>query len=309
MTVILSAQHLEKTFQTRGKSVRAVQDVSLKLHQGEVLAFLGPNGAGKTTTIKMIAGLILPDQGRVEIAGMNPHTNPRTMQHIGAVLEGSRNLYWKLTPAENIEYFGVLRGLMRKTARTRGRQLLERFELSHKAQTPVQELSRGMQQKVAIAVALVHRPLVFLLDEPTLGLDIEASEVVKEIVINIAQEGCGVLLTTHQLEIAEELSQRVMIIQQGQILVEEPTAKLIQQFSGTAYEIELPELLDRDRQRKVALVGGVVAERIIFVHETEMLYAVLAILNPLPILRISKERSRLSDIFLQLIREGRSGSG
>lgn len=305
MSVILNARNLGKTFHGRGKSVRAVQDVSLQLYEGEVLAFLGPNGAGKTTTIKMIAGLILPDAGTVEILGMNPHHNPRAMQQLGAVLEGSRNLYWKLTPAENIEYFGVLRGLTRRTARTRGKQLLERFELSHKGRTPVQELSRGMQQKVAIAVALVHRPRVLLLDEPTLGLDVEASEVVKEIVTNIAQEGCGVLLTTHQLEIAEELSHRVMIIQQGQILVEEPTKALIQQFSGTAYTIELPELLDADRQSKIALMGGVVDDRMIFVHETETLYAVLAILEPLPLLRITKERSRLSDIFLQLIREGR----
>jgi ABC-2 type transport system ATP-binding protein len=309
MSVILNARNLEKTFHGRGKSVRAVQDVSLQLYEGEVLAFLGPNGAGKTTTIKMIAGLILPDAGTVDIVGMNPHHNPRAMQQIGAVLEGSRNLYWKLTPEENIEYFGVLRGLTRSTARTRGQQLLERFELSHKRKTPVQALSRGMQQKVAISVALVHRPRVLLLDEPTLGLDVEASEVVKEIVTKIAQEGCGVLLTTHQLEIAEELSHRVMIIQQGQILVEESTTKLIQQFSGTAYAIELPEPLDSDRQSKVAVMGGVVEDRIIFVHETETLYAVLSILEPLPLLRINKERSRLSDIFLQLIREGREGSG
>jgi ABC-2 type transport system ATP-binding protein len=305
MSVILNARNLEKTFHGRGKSVRAVQDVSLQLYEGEVLAFLGPNGAGKTTTIKMISGLILPDAGTVEILGMNPHHNPRAMQQLGAVLEGSRNLYWKLTPEENIEYFGVLRGLTRRTARSRGKQLLERFELSHKGRTPVQELSRGMQQKVAIAVALVHRPRVLLLDEPTLGLDVEASEVVKEIVTNIAQEGCGVLLTTHQLEIAEELSHRVMIIQQGQILVEEPTTTLIQQFSGTAYTIELPELLDADHQSKVALMGGVVDDRMIVVHETETLYAVLAILEPLPLLRVTKERSRLSDIFLQLIRAGR----
>lgn len=309
MSVILSAQSLQKTFHSGSKSVRAVQDVSLELYAGEVVAFLGPNGAGKTTTIKMIAGLILPDGGTVEVVGMNPHLNPRAMQQIGAVLEGSRNLYWKLTPEENIEYFGVLRGLTRRTARTQGNQLLERFELSHKRKIPVQELSRGMQQKVAIAVALVHRPRVLLLDEPTLGLDVEASEVVKEIVTNIAQEGCGILLTTHQLEIAEELSHRVLIIQQGQILVKEMTTTLIQQFSGTAYTIELPELLDADRQSKVALIGGAVEERMIFVHETEMLYAVLSILKPLPILRISKERSRLSDIFLQLIREGREGSG
>lgn len=208
----LEVENLRKTYRYGAALVEAVRSVSLTLTAGEVLAFLGPNGAGKTTTIKMIAGLIRPDAGRVRIAGLDPHRNPQALRLLGAVLEGNRNLYWRLTPEENLEYFGVLKGLSCREARWRGRVLLERFELTSKRRTTVQTLSRGMQQKLALAVALVQQPKLLLLDEPTLGLDVEATQNVKALVKAIASEGCAILLTTHQLDIAEELSDRVAII-------------------------------------------------------------------------------------------------
>ena len=217
---ILEAQTLKKSYPIKGQAVLAVRDVSLNIAAGEVLAFLGPNGAGKTTTIKMIAGLILPDAGWVRIAGRNPHQDAKALRSLGAVLEGNRNLYWRLTAAENLEYFGVLRGLSRRVARQRGQTLLERFELTEKRTTVVQALSRGMQQKLAIAVSLIHDPQLLLLDEPTLGLDVEATQTVKTLVREIAAEGRAILLTTHQLDIAEELSDRVAIINQGKIVAE-----------------------------------------------------------------------------------------
>jgi ABC-2 type transport system ATP-binding protein len=169
----LEVDSLRKTFRYGNKLVEAVRSVSLSLASGEVLAFLGANGAGKTTTIKMIAGLIRPDAGQVRIAGVDPHSNSQALQMLGAVLKGNRNLYWRLTPEENLEYFGVLKGLSCREARRRGRVLLERFGLLSKCHTTVQTLSRGMQQKLAIAVALIHQPQLLLLDEPTLGLDVD----------------------------------------------------------------------------------------------------------------------------------------
>lgn len=120
---VLEAHHLRKTYRYQGKVIEAVRDVSLSIAAKEVLAFLGPNGAGKTTTIKMIAGLILPDDGKVKIVGRNPHRDTQALRMLGAVLEGNRNLYWRLTPEENLEYFGVLRGLSRSFARKRGNEL------------------------------------------------------------------------------------------------------------------------------------------------------------------------------------------
>ncbi|MFM7425515.1 MAG: ABC transporter ATP-binding protein [Elainella sp.] len=304
--LILEAEHLQKVYRTRGKSFTAVQDVSLKLAAGEVLAFLGPNGAGKTTSIKMIAGLILPDAGWVKIVGRDPHRDPRALRAIGAVLEGNRNVYWRLTAAENLEYFGVLRGLSQKAARRQSQVLLERFDLVEKRQALVQTLSRGMQQKLAIAVALMHDPQLLLLDEPTLGLDVEATESVKRLVRDIAAEGRAILLTTHQLDIAEELSDRVAIINQGQIVVEEPTVELIRQFSGNASTIVLEQPLDAQRLSKLEQLGATIGSPTqIYLSDPDLLYPVLDVLRPLPIAQLSQDQANLTDIFLQLVRAGR----
>ncbi len=300
----LEVDNLKKTYRYGGKLVEAVRSVSLTLAAGEVLAFLGPNGAGKTTTIKMIAGLIRPDVGRVRIAGLDPHHNPHALRMLGAVLEGNRNLYWRLTPEENLEYFGVLKGLTRREARRRGKVLLERFDLTSKRRTPVQTLSRGMQQKLALAVALIHQPKLVLLDEPTLGLDVEATQNVKALVRAIASEGCAILLTTHQLDIAEELSDQVAIIQKGEIIASSSTRDLIRQFSGSAYTIEVEGELDPLRVRALQEVGAEVqAGQVIYMGSPEGLYPVFEILKPLPLIQVKKDSADLTEIFLNLVQE------
>lgn len=300
----LEVAHLQKSYRYGKTLVQAVRDVSLTLAMGEVLAFLGPNGAGKTTTIKMIAGLIRPDAGRVQIAGIDPHRNPQALRFVGAVLEGNRNLYWRLTPEENLDYFGVLKGLTRSEVRRRSRELLERFELTSKRRTSVQKLSRGMQQKLAIAVALIHQPKLLLLDEPTLGLDVEATQYVKGLVKAIAANGCAILLTTHQLDIAEELSDRVAIIQKGEIIASATTRDLIQQFSGTAYIIEVEGELDSLQiQALHNLHAQIQAGKIIYMGNSFGLYSVIEVLKPLPILQVKKDAADLTEIFLKLVRE------
>lgn len=296
---LLQVQNLQKAYRFQEKISYAVQDVSLEINANQVLAFLGPNGAGKTTTIKMIAGLVMPDRGNVRINERDPHREPQARRLIGAVLEGNRNLYWRLSPAENLEYFGVLRGLTRRVARQRSRVLLDRFELSHKDRTMVQKLSRGMQQKVAIAVALIHQPPLLLLDEPTLGLDVEATQTVKRLVREIASEGRAILLTTHQLDIAEELSDRVAIINKGQIVVQQQTTALIEQFSSAIYRVEVSQL-PSERTSKLISIGAIVEDTTIRIPDPALLYPVLEILKPLPIVRLETERANLTDIFLKL---------
>ncbi len=301
-SITLDARHLKKSYGRGKQRFEAVRDVSLRICAGEVLAFLGPNGAGKTTTIKMIGGLVRPDGGQVRINGLDPHRQSMALKRVGAVLEGNRNLYWRLTPLENIEYFGGLRQVPRKVARQRGEQLLEQFGLSDKRKTPVQKLSRGMQQKLAIAVALVHQPTLLLLDEPTLGLDVEASETVKTLVREIAAEGCAILLTTHQLGVAEELSDRVAIIRQGQIIAEQSTHELIQQFSGSSYRIDCAQPIDLERAKKIMILGGTVTDNQVY-FSGDALYQMLDILRPLPIKEIRQDRADLTDVFLSLIRD------
>lgn len=300
---ILTAHQLRKAYRSQGKEMVAVREVSLCLAKGEILAFLGPNGAGKTTSIKMIAGLIRPDQGWVRICDRDPHRQPAALKLVGAVLEGNRNVYWRYTPAENLEYFGILRGMSGQAARQRGAELLDQFQLSHKRQTLVQSLSRGMQQKLAIAVALMHSPALLLLDEPTLGLDVEATEDVKRLIREIVHQGCAILLTTHQLAIAEELSDRVAIINNGEIVTEATTADLIRQFSGSAYLVETEHSIPAERVRKLHLLGvDLQTERSLHVTDVQVLYQVLAILNPMPIVQIQKDQANLTDVFLKLVR-------
>lgn len=298
----LEVDNLRKHYRYGGKLVEAVRSVSLTLDAGEVLAFLGPNGAGKTTTIKMIAGLIRPDAGRVRIAGLDPHHNPKALRLLGAVLEGNRNLYWRLTPEENLAYFGVLKGLTHQEARRRGRVLLERFDLLSKRRAIVQTLSRGMQQKLALAVALVHQPKLLLLDEPTLGLDVEATQNVKALVKAIASEGCAILLTTHQLDIAEELSDRVAIIQKGEIIASSPTHDLIRQFAGSTYTIKVEGELDSVRTLVLQGIGADIQDRrVIYRGSPEGLYQVFEVLKPLPLVEVKKDSADLTTIFLKLV--------
>nr|WP_228038407.1 ABC transporter ATP-binding protein [Nodosilinea sp. LEGE 06152] len=301
----MDTRNLSKVYGRGKQRFEAVQQVSLTLRQGEVLAFLGPNGAGKTTTIKMIAGLVRPTQGQITVAGEDPHRQPRALRHIGAVLEGNRNLYWRLTPEENLEYFGVLRQVPRKVAHRRGLELLARFGLEEKRQTPVQKLSRGMQQKVAIAVALIHNPKLLLLDEPTLGLDVEASEMVKALVRQIAQEGRAVLLTTHQLDVAEELSDRVAIIRRGRIIAEQSTEALLREFSSsTTYHLEVEGDLSPQQIHTVTQLGATVQGRqITYAGTPEHLYGLLGALSPVPLVSVQRDRADLTQVFLKLVND------
>ncbi|MDZ8261976.1 MULTISPECIES: ABC transporter ATP-binding protein [unclassified Nostoc] len=300
---VLEVSGLSKSFNYRGKTLRAVDDVCLNIAPGEVVAFLGSNGAGKTTTIKMIAGLVKPDKGWVQIAGFNPHENQQAFKELGVVLEGNRNLYWNFTPIQNLEYFGMLKGLNRRAVRNNAIELLERFDLLAKARTQVQHLSRGMQQKLAIAVALIHQPKLLLLDEPTLGLDVEASENIKTLVSELVQEGYAILLTTHQLDVAEELSNRVVIIHQGKIITEQPTSKIIQQFSRSGYTIKIERALELTQIRALEVLGAVVqSNQDIYIQDLERLYSLLEKLKPLPIIKVEKEQADLTQIFLKITR-------
>lgn len=210
-----------------------VDNISFTLSGGEILALLGPNGAGKTTTIKMILGLVLPTAGYADIIG-NDMSDSRGMragaQHVGAVLEGARNAYWRLSVLENLRYFGGLRGLSRKQIDTRAQELLVLLGLEQQRDVEVRKFSRGMQQKAAIANALMHDPEILILDEPTLGLDVEASRLLEETVANLADAGKAILLTTHVMDLAQRLAGRIFVINQGQEVANDTTAALLKRF-------------------------------------------------------------------------------
>jgi ABC-2 type transport system ATP-binding protein len=278
-----------------------VRGISFTVSAGEVLAFLGANGAGKTTTIKMIAGLVSPTSGRVWIEGGDPHRSRRALRHVGAVLEGSRNVYWRMTPLENIEYFGAVRGLRRREALCRGARLLERFGLSDKADTTAGKLSRGMQQKLAIVIALLHGSRLLLLDEPTLGLDTQAAEEVKRLVRDAAGEGCAVMLTTHQLSVAEEISDRFAIIRQGSIVVERATRDLLRQTAQVRYRVAFEGSLGPGQMASLVELGAEVRDgSLVYQGSQQGLYEVIATLRPCRLLAVDREHQSLTEVFLSV---------
>ncbi|MFI6734937.1 ATP-binding cassette domain-containing protein [Nonomuraea sp. NPDC050451] len=221
---------------------RAVDEVSLRIPAGSVFGFLGPNGAGKTTTIKMLAGLLTPTSGQVRLGGFDvARQRSAAMAQFGAVLEGSRNVYWSLSAWQNLMYFGRLKGLRKAQVAERARDLLTDLELWERRDDKVGGFSRGMQQKVAIAAALIADPPIVLLDEPTLGLDVEATRTVKNWITEQARElGTTILITTHQLDVAQELCDRVAVMRRGRLIADLPTHQLLASFrERDRYEIRV----------------------------------------------------------------------
>ncbi len=197
----------------------AVNGVNLQIRRGEIFGLLGPNGAGKSTTIRMLCTLLEPTGGTAVVNGYDILRQPNLVrQSLGTVLAGERSIYWKLTARENLEYFAALYHIPTNVAKRRINELLERVELSERADDLVEKYSTGMKQRVAIARSLLARPPILLLDEPTLGLDPQAARKVRELVAELKEEGHTILLTTHYMEEADQLSDRIGIIDQGKII-------------------------------------------------------------------------------------------
>ena len=221
--------------------IHAVKDINLSLPAGIIFGFLGPNGAGKTTTIKMICSLVRPTSGSISVNGYDVgRQRSSAMRQIGAVLEGTRNIHWALSAWDNLIYYGHLKGLWGKKLADRAEKLLREMELWDRRGDLVRVFSRGMQQKIAVACALIADPPIILLDEPTLGLDVQAARTVKSLVGRLSQEyGKTVVLTTHQLDMAQALCDRIAIIRKGQVITDQPTEKLLGQFRDEYYQIKV----------------------------------------------------------------------
>jgi ABC-2 type transport system ATP-binding protein len=198
----------------------AVDGLDLCVPTGMLYAFLGPNGAGKTTSLRMLAGLLKPDAGIARINGHDVHAAPMEAKRGLAYIPDDPALYAKLTPIEFLEYTAALWSVPRDEPRSRAESLLTRLGLSPRAADRIESFSRGMKQKVALASALVHAPRLLMLDEPLTGLDAAAARLVKDMLLEFVAGGGTVLLTTHILEVAERLAQRIGIIAHGRLLAE-----------------------------------------------------------------------------------------
>lgn len=244
--VAIEVTQLRKTYGRGEKQVTAVNGVSLSVGRGEIVGLLGPNGAGKTSLIKCILNLVTPDSGRVHVLGMDTRSHKNDMyRYVTGVLEGARNTYWRMSVRENLAFFAGLQGIPARRRRPFHEQLIERFELTDKADTPVNELSQGMKQKVAVACALARETEVLFLDEPTLGLDLHASNNLRASLKQLAaDEGRTIILSSHDMDVVQDLCRRVIIMSEGNIVADDSVGNLVALFRTEAYRVTVAAEID-----------------------------------------------------------------
>ena len=231
-------EELCRDFATDSGPVQAVDHLSLEVPAGIVFGFLGPNGAGKTTTIRLLLGLLEPSYGRAEVLGLDTRTQADEVRaHTGALLEHS-GLYEQLSAADNLEFYGRAWRMPKAERQARIRELLSHIGLWERRGDAVEKWSRGMKQKLALARALLHRPRLVLLDEPTAGLDVQAAvEVREDLAALAAREGVTVFLTTHNMAEVEKLCSRVCVIRQGRLVAQGHPDELRARAGGPRVEI------------------------------------------------------------------------
>ena len=220
----ICAQGLSKGF---GK-VQAVADVGFEVREGELFGFLGPNGAGKTTTINMLTGLARPDAGKIRIAGIDCTGNPKAAQHLVGVVPDESNLYPELTGLDNLCFCAALYGMRKNAREARARELLDIFGLAASADRKFGGYSRGMKRKLTIAAGIIHNPPILFLDEPTTGIDVASARQIRQLIADLNRAGTTIFLTTHYIEEAERLCDRIAFIVRASIVLIDTVPKLIQ---------------------------------------------------------------------------------
>ena len=220
----IAAEGLVKRF----GDVRAVESVTFTVSQGELFGFLGPNGAGKTTTINMLTGLARPDGGCIRIAGIDCSRNPKAAQHLVGVVPDESNLYPELTGFDNLSFCAALHGMRKEPRRARAREFLEMFGLEAAANRKFAGYSKGMKRKLTIAAGIIHRPPILFLDEPTTGIDVGSARQIRQLIADLHRDGTTIFLTTHYIEEAERLCDRIAFIASGRIVRVDTVQNLVQ---------------------------------------------------------------------------------
>lgn len=225
---IIEVENLKKKF----NGFTAVDGVNFYIKRGEIFGFLGPNGAGKTTTINMLTGMAKITEGKVKLMGSDYTRNPKRAQAMMGIVPDESNLYEELTGLENLIFCGALYGMEKKTREARAALLLQQFGLEEAAKKPFKAYSKGMKRKLTIAAGIIHQPEILFLDEPTTGIDVAFARQIRNLIVELHNKGTTIFLTTHYIEEAERLCQRLAFIVRGKIVREGTVEGMMQETQG-----------------------------------------------------------------------------
>jgi ABC-2 type transport system ATP-binding protein len=299
---------LVKQYRSKRGAKTALDHIDLAIPRGSLFGLLGPNGAGKSTLINIMAGLVLKTQGEVRLWGIDIDRDPRQARAAIGVVPQELTLDAFFSPREQLELQAGLYGVPKAERRTD--EILAAVGLSQQANAYARTLSGGMRRRLLVAKALVHSPPILVLDEPTAGVDVELRQQLWDYVRRLNREGVTILLTTHYLEEAEELCDRVAIIDHGRLIADEPTRSLLSRFDSKTLSLSLADELARVPPALAALGAELLSPRRLAVHYRPSQAAVGTILEAaradgLTIVDVSTEETSLEDVFLQLTRGAR----
>jgi ABC-2 type transport system ATP-binding protein len=248
VTVMLELQHLYRSFRT----IPAIQDISFKVAPGEIVGFLGPNGAGKSTTVKIITGMLRPDDGHVLFEGKDIRDDMVAFRAAIGYVPEEAHLYSYLSGLEYLQLVGRLRGINEALLEAKATRLLKLLLLESWQYSPISSYSKGMRQRVLIAAALMHDPKLLIFDEPLSGLDVVSSRLFKDLLELLAAQGKAILYISHVLEVVEQVCNRVIVIAKGKILADAPPSELTKLMSLPNLESVFSQLVAQQETRTVA---------------------------------------------------------
>lgn len=323
--VIISTENLCRTYQTttgiirrEKKEIIALDGVNLSIQSGELFGLLGPNGAGKTTMTRILATVLLPTAGTAHVLGLDVVKNAREIRpHIGIVFGGDRGLYWRLSGRDNLSYFATLYGIPQDKAQKRIQELLEMVGLGERANERVEGYSRGMKQRLHIARGLIHDPEILFLDEPTVGLDPVAAREQRKVITDLKKAGKTIFLTSHYMFEIDALCDRVAILNQGKIIIEDSPSSL----KRLVADLEVVEIecfgvteacIDNIRKHPAVVTVNVEAleqTQVLQIQApcgSELVQEFLSLLSDVQIKKVITRQPTLEDAYVKLVGQGSS---
>ncbi len=322
---IIKVENLNKTFKVKAKDkgilgslksivrpkyevIKAVDNISFEVNDGEMIAFIGPNGAGKSTTIKMLTCILYPDSGNISVLGMDPTKDRKQLSYeIGTVFGQKEQLWMHLTPYDNLKFFGAIYAIKNDNIQKRIDHLREVFELDKFINIPVRNLSLGQRIRCEIAASLIHEPKVLFLDEPTIGLDPVVKDNVRKLIKKMNKElGTTIFFTSHDVSDIEKLCKRVIIINNGKIVLDDTMANLKYNYlNKKIVEVKLKEGIDFENAKGIKVIKSNNNNLKLEIDtRTTTLADVLKLIDDENIIDINISNTPLEDIISSIYREG-----